>query len=69
MKFKNDKPFSHQGIQVLSFLNSTQFVKERKICSEINISDFSAGNFPENDVLFFRQYLLKKFFDKLWKND
>ncbi len=30
MEFKNDNPFSHQGIQISSFLNSTQFVKERK---------------------------------------
>ncbi len=30
MEFKNDNLFSHQGIQVLSFFNSTQFVKERK---------------------------------------
>ncbi len=29
MDFKNDNLFSRQGIQVLSLLNSTQFVKER----------------------------------------
>ncbi len=29
MEFKKDNPLSHQGIQILSFLNSTQFAKER----------------------------------------